>query len=83
MKSPGPLPTIVREIAVEGKDIAGVEPICHGDQAGIGEICWSIAVFIEDSLNFACADGELKRNLKCSAGNVCQDVFRGTVDFSQ
>ncbi len=83
MKSSGPLPTIVGEIAIEGKNIARVEFFRHGDQAGIGKIGGSVAVFMEDSLNFACADGELKRNLKCSAGDVCQDIFRGTVDFSQ
>ena len=70
----------MREMAVESKNIAGVELICHVDETGISEIGGRIAVLVENSLNFPSARGELKRNLKCPIGNVCQDVFRRTVD---
>ncbi|MGA8669030.1 MAG: hypothetical protein WB679_04110 [Terracidiphilus sp.] len=76
-------PAVMREITIESKNIACVELICHVDEAGVGEICGGVAVFVEDFLDVTCAGGKLKGNLKCSIGNICQDIFRGTADPSQ
>src|ERR1700733_88802 len=80
VKSAIATPTVVGEITVEGQDVASIKFLSHGDQAGVCEIGGGIAVFMENSLNFPSARGELKRNLKCPLGNVCQDVFRRTGD---
>lgn len=66
------------EIAVEREDIAGVKLFGHADEAGIGEIGGGVTVFTEYFLNLTSAGGELIGNLKCSAGDVCQDVMHST-----
>ena len=55
MKSAIATPTVMREIAIESKNIARVELICHVDEAGVGEICGGVAVFMEDFLDVTCA----------------------------
>ena len=62
------------KIAVEGEDVAGIEFVCHLDQAGVGKVSRRIAIFPEDLLNMTNATSQLEGNLKRSVRHILQQV---------
>src|SRR5664280_2492527 len=43
MKAPIPAPTVVREVAVEGENVASIKIVCHLHQTCVCEICQQIS----------------------------------------
>ena len=73
----------MREMAVEGENIAGVEMICHVDEAGIGEIGGRVAVFMDDFSNLSGRKRNLKRNSEEASLHVGEHRVNGISSAAQ
>ena len=67
------------EVAVEGEDVARVELVGHGNEAGVGKIGGRVAIFVENLQNFWSAGSELKGYLEGSVDDILENVFRCAV----
>jgi hypothetical protein len=73
----------MREMAVESKNIAGVELICHVDETGISEIGGRIAVFMDDFSNLSGRKRNLKRNSEEASLHVGKHCVNGISSTAQ
>jgi hypothetical protein len=63
------------EVAIESEDIASIELIGQMDEASVGEIGWSIAIFAHQFTNLWSMVAETEWNAKGALFDASQDAF--------